>query len=188
MTRVTNPTQQEQCKAVFEIGDDHGDNSSTHRCQLPKGHSGQHEESWNGRPFGGTPMPATLRWGRVHPLPAVSDNTIQCHTCKHEGTRACIYHGYTELPKSCPYKLGRDAEYAMKNLNNTFIDCWTPEHDAAVTAQARASLLADILKLIAESSFLQEGVIVVGSRDLVARIQSLRQPKENTGSTGGEKR
>lgn len=59
------------------------------------------------------------------------NHTRQCKTCKHTGTRACMYHGYpeTEIPPSCAYKLGTNAEEAMRNLTGTFIDVWSPEHE-----------------------------------------------------------
>jgi len=56
----------------------------------------------------------------------------QCETCKHKGTRACMSHGYEDLPESCSYKLGVNAEEAMKNLNGTHIDVWTMKHDKEV--------------------------------------------------------
>lgn len=36
-----------ECNAHLYIGDDHGDNHATMRCQLPKGHKGKHAEKFN---------------------------------------------------------------------------------------------------------------------------------------------
>ena len=35
-----------ECNAWLFIGDDYGDNHSTIRCSLPKGHSGPHKETY----------------------------------------------------------------------------------------------------------------------------------------------
>lgn len=34
-----------RCESTLEMADDFGDNSVTYRCELPKGHDGQHRES-----------------------------------------------------------------------------------------------------------------------------------------------
>ncbi len=34
------------CLAELHIGDDFGDNHATIKCQLPKGHSGPHQETF----------------------------------------------------------------------------------------------------------------------------------------------
>ena len=72
------------------------------------------------------------------PAPPAPDNTEQCHTCKHEGTRACMSHGYPEVPKSCQYKLGTHAEESMRNLNGTSIERWTKEHELASPSVSEA--------------------------------------------------
>ena len=41
---MTNNTR--QCNRAMSIGDDHGDNEATMRCQLPMGHEGQHRETY----------------------------------------------------------------------------------------------------------------------------------------------
>ena len=38
------------CSAVLTIGDDHADSSATIRCQLPRGHAGQHQEVYSPGP------------------------------------------------------------------------------------------------------------------------------------------
>jgi hypothetical protein len=47
----------------------------------------------------------------------------ECKTCHLKGTRACAYHGYPDdtIPKSCRYKVGVDAQFALDNLKGTFI-------------------------------------------------------------------
>ena len=47
----------------------------------------------------------------------------QCETCYLKGTRACQYHGYPDnvIEKSCRYKVGIDAQFALNNLAGTFI-------------------------------------------------------------------
>jgi len=47
----------------------------------------------------------------------------QCETCYFKGTRACHYHGYPDdvIEKSCRYKVGIDAQFALNNLAGTFI-------------------------------------------------------------------
>lgn len=35
------------CRATLEIPDDYGDNVATMHCELPRGHDGEHLESWN---------------------------------------------------------------------------------------------------------------------------------------------
>jgi hypothetical protein len=54
---------------------------------------------------------------------ASSDVLEQCETCYLKGTRACAYHGYPSdtIPKSCRYKVGVDAQFALDNLAGTFI-------------------------------------------------------------------
>ena len=37
-----------RCNRVLSIGDDHGDNEATMRCQLPMGHDGPHQEIYEG--------------------------------------------------------------------------------------------------------------------------------------------
>ena len=48
---------------------------------------------------------------------------VQCETCFLKGTRACMYHGYPDdtIPKSCEYKVGVNAQFALDNLAGTFI-------------------------------------------------------------------
>jgi len=48
---------------------------------------------------------------------------VQCATCFLKGTRACMYHGYPydTIPKSCEYKVGVNAQFALDNLAGTFI-------------------------------------------------------------------
>lgn len=45
-----------ECKAELHIGDDHGDNHATMRCQLPKKHDGPHREEFE---RSGTPVIVT---------------------------------------------------------------------------------------------------------------------------------
>ncbi|OHD18664.1 MAG: hypothetical protein A2Y38_19525 [Spirochaetes bacterium GWB1_59_5] len=42
MAETAAPT----CGAILSLGDDHGDNSCTFRCQLPPGHEGFHSEQF----------------------------------------------------------------------------------------------------------------------------------------------
>jgi hypothetical protein len=77
------------------------------------------------------------------------DGEKQCETCKHKGTRACMSHGYKDLPESCSYKLGVNAEEAMRNLNGTHIDVWTMKHDKEV----REKVLSLIWRFIEHQSF-----------------------------------
>lgn len=49
-----------ECNAHLYIGDDYGDNSSTMRCQLPKGHGGMHRESFRRED-------ADLKTGKIRP-------------------------------------------------------------------------------------------------------------------------
>ncbi len=37
-----------RCNRVLSIDDDHGDNEATMRCQLPMGHEGPHQETYEG--------------------------------------------------------------------------------------------------------------------------------------------
>ena len=48
---------------------------------------------------------------------------VQCETCFLKGTRACMYHGYPDdtIPKSCRYKVGVNAQFALDNLAGTFV-------------------------------------------------------------------
>jgi ferredoxin-like protein FixX len=48
-----------------------------------------------------------------------AEKLIECKTCILVGTRACMHHGYPDdnIPKSCQYKIGTDAEEALENLN-----------------------------------------------------------------------
>lgn len=104
-----------------------------------------------------------INWIWSLPVRDVPSNTEQCKTCKHKETRACMYHGYpeTEIPPSCGCKLGITAEEAMRNLNGTFIDCWTKEHDARITANIIAqtvSILNEVEQFIkreAQLTFIQ---------------------------------
>ena len=50
-----------RCKATIVFGDDHHDNQTTFRCELPKGHKGLHNERGN-MGYGISPMPYTLSW------------------------------------------------------------------------------------------------------------------------------
>ena len=61
-----------------------------------------------------------------------------------------MYHGYPEnaIPPSCSCKIGTLAEEAMRNLNGTFIDVWTPEHDAAIKAEAQRVAVLDTYRKI----------------------------------------
>jgi hypothetical protein len=43
---MAEPEVPETCQAVLYIGDDHGDNHATMRCQLPHGHEGRHQEEY----------------------------------------------------------------------------------------------------------------------------------------------
>ena len=50
MSMMGKPTDVEgECNAHLYIADDFGDNSATMRCQLLKGHSGNHREVFNTR-------------------------------------------------------------------------------------------------------------------------------------------
>lgn len=41
-----------QCNRVMSMGDDYGDNETTIRCQLPIGHDGHHQESYESERYG----------------------------------------------------------------------------------------------------------------------------------------
>jgi len=86
----------------------------------------------------------------------------ECGTCKHKGTRACMSHGYEDLSESCSYKLGVNAEESMRNLNGTFIDVWTPEHDK----QVRDTVLDELDKMIMKRT-----------DELLKEFQALQIPK-----------
>jgi hypothetical protein len=51
-------TEETQCPATIEFGDDYGDNTTTFHCQLPEGHEGDHFE--DGVQYGIHPY--ALRW------------------------------------------------------------------------------------------------------------------------------
>jgi len=46
------------------------------------------------------------------------DRTNQCKTCRFEGSRKCMSHGYpeSEIPRSCQYKIGKSAFMAQCNM------------------------------------------------------------------------
>ena len=47
-----------------------------------------------------------------------ANTTNQCETCKFNGLRKCMYHGYPseKIPSSCEYKIGNFAEEAQCNI------------------------------------------------------------------------
>jgi len=71
-------------------------------------------------------------------------------------------HGYEDLSESCSYKLGVNAEESMRNLNGTFIDVWTPEHDK----QVRDTVLDELDKMIMKRT-----------DELLKEFQALQIPK-----------
>jgi len=52
-----------ECNARLSIGDDHGDNSATIRCQLPPGHDGPHKECYNAG-YHGDVNNVTITWDK----------------------------------------------------------------------------------------------------------------------------
>jgi len=83
---------------------------------------------------------------RTRPYTAspTQDTTGQCKNCKNNGKRSCTYHGHHpdyKIPSPCQYKIGDDAEEALRNLNGTFIDVWTPEHDEKIRQDEREKVL-----------------------------------------------
>ena len=61
-------------------------------------------------------------------------------------------HGYEDLPESCSYKLGVNAEESMRNLNGTHIDVWTMKHDKEV----REKVLDELVSMIQSKQPLPE--------------------------------
>lgn len=112
---------------------------------------------------------------RSRPAPTAPDNTEQCHTCKHEGTRACMSHGYPEVPKSCQYKLGTHAEESMRNLNGTFIDCWTKAERERVLLKYQ-NWLAKEAKMAFEGE--TRALMVRLNSKILKEIESLRGSQE----------
>lgn len=54
------------CRAELHVGDDHGDNRATMRCQLVAGHPEQHRETWRRGPHA---LAAVVEWeGDDRPL------------------------------------------------------------------------------------------------------------------------
>ena len=45
-------TDNRQCNRCMSIGDDHGDNEATMRCDLPMGHEGPHRETYESHSHG----------------------------------------------------------------------------------------------------------------------------------------
>ena len=67
-----------QCNAHLYIGDDYGDNHATMRCQLPKGHDGDHQETFrNGK--------AKVTWSEDERTSDDFDGTSD----PHEGPKDC---------------------------------------------------------------------------------------------------
>ena len=81
---------------------------------------------------------------RSHPLPSAQDTTGQCENCKNKGKRSCMYHGYSNIPLSCNCKIGDMAEEALRNLNGTFIDVWTLDHDEKIRQDATEKVLDEV--------------------------------------------
>ena len=75
----------------------------------------------------------------------------QCSTCKLEGKRSCMYHGYpaSQISDSCSYKIGTNVEESLKNLNGTYIDIWTKEHDEEVIQKSNDELLTKLVQELA---------------------------------------
>jgi hypothetical protein len=107
------------------------------------------------------------------------DGEKQCETCKHKGTRACMSHGYKDLPESCSYKLGVNAEEAMRNLNGTHIDVWTMKHDKEVREKVLDNLgmyLDAELKKASQFNAMRNFAFL----DVKRKIEELRQKDGET--------
>ncbi len=80
---------------------------------------------------------------------------------------------------SCSYKLGIDAAEAMRNLNGTFIDVWTPEHDAAIRQDEREKVLDKVIQEINQATPEIEGKkLFITVLALMRRIDELRKEQE----------
>lgn len=53
--------QKGKCNATIEFGDDYGDNCTTFRCNLKKGHKGKHQEKGD-MGWDDTTQPYTVEW------------------------------------------------------------------------------------------------------------------------------
>jgi len=51
-----------KCNAALFLGDDHGDNTTTFKCQLEPGHEGPHQEVFNREGVEHGRKPVTVRW------------------------------------------------------------------------------------------------------------------------------
>ena len=92
--------EQKECNRRMSIGDDMGDNEASIRCQLPKGHSGPHQEQYTSGSHG----VVTITFGKGH-VPPVDFARIAHMIPKGE---TCIAKDGTK----CPFYafLGMDGE------------------------------------------------------------------------------
>jgi len=61
MVAADSPATKEKCESTIVFGDDYGDNHTTFKCQLEKGHAGKHAESGD-QGYGVKPHPYRLEW------------------------------------------------------------------------------------------------------------------------------
>lgn len=99
-----------KCNACMYLGDDHGDNHTTIKCNLPIGHEGPHKESFKRK---GEPVEITWhidesyncsKHGRVYPY----ITEFPCRQC------------FIELP-DCPDCKG----HGYETIGDQYIDCKT---------------------------------------------------------------
>lgn len=77
-------SDEDKCGACLFLGDDHGDNTCTFRCQLPLGHEGLHQELFTREPY--KPIPGTPH----NPPRAAGQVTI---TWEQDERYICTQHG-----------------------------------------------------------------------------------------------
>lgn len=87
-----------QCNRCMSIGDDHGDNEAIMRCQLPMGHKGPHQETYESCNHGKVTVSfekgfTPIRVDRVkHMIP-------EGRTCQFEDGRNCPFLAFLGFGK-----------------------------------------------------------------------------------------
>lgn len=140
--------QPDQCNARLFLGDDHGDNSCTFRCQLPPEHKGQHREKFKRQYSSGGRV--SITWAKDERV-ICEHHGIQpsddCDLCSEAPVR-CSKHGLqtstmcfqcSENRFECPdHGLSNNNyccwEYGCSHSYET--DCWTKVLNTSVKKDA----------------------------------------------------
>ena len=100
--------EEDKCNACMYLGDDHGDNHTTIKCSLPKGHEGPHKES-----FVRKAKPVEIIWH--------VDESYHCpkhgHVYPYRDKCPCI-ECYYELPDCLDCKGA-----GFEQIGDKYIDC-----------------------------------------------------------------